>query len=47
LEQQAQVNVKMTEGRTPLHEAVQSGHLGVVKFLMEQQTEVTVKMTEG
>jgi ankyrin repeat protein len=47
VEQQAEVNVKDTDGWTPLHSAAQSGYLDVVKFLVEQQAEVNAKDIHG
>jgi hypothetical protein len=47
VEQRAEVNVKNTDGWTPLHLAAQSGYLDVVKLLVEQQTEVNAKKDDG
>lgn len=44
---QAEVNVKTTDGWTPLYGAAVNGHVDVVKFLIEQQAELNMKTSEG
>jgi uncharacterized protein len=45
VEQQAEVNAKKNNGKTPLHSVAANGHLEVVKLLIEQRAEVNAKST--
>ncbi|CAN0922603.1 Acyl-CoA-binding domain-containing protein 2 [Linum grandiflorum] len=41
------VNLKDSEGRTPLHWAVDRGHLNIVELLVEQNADINAKDNEG
>lgn len=47
IESGVSVNLKDSEGRTPLHWAVDRGHLGVVELLLSKHADVDVKDNDG
>ena len=47
MERGADVNVKENRSMTPLHWAARSGHLSVVKLLVERGADVRVKNDHG
>ncbi|PSS32982.1 Acyl-CoA-binding domain-containing protein [Actinidia chinensis var. chinensis] len=47
IESGVQVNLKDSEGRTPLHWAVDRGHLNITEFLVRKNADVNAKDNEG